>query len=189
MNHPSGHPGPDPRGDAAVSRVNAIRAARGLPPIVERDPAEVRREAIADRDAMMVAVAALNRPGCGATVPDAIDAALDGKPPAMAFDVPPAAAYAIVKRVPARHAPGVFAALDDELGRFAERVADAPHDVRALAHLAIDRMVCAVRPAIAASIAAEERGDGPTADFAAGFLYADLLERLRDDLLTVAGLP
>ena len=66
MSHPSGH---DPEGDAAVARVNAIRAARGLPPIVERHPDMVRRELAADRAAVMIAVAVLRREGCGAAVP------------------------------------------------------------------------------------------------------------------------
>ena len=49
--HPGNSPADDPIGDAAVARVNAIRAARGLPPIVERDPAEVRRDVRTDATA------------------------------------------------------------------------------------------------------------------------------------------
>lgn len=203
----TGHPShdDDPDGDAAVARVNAIRAARGLAPIVERDPREVRADLVADRDAMMVAVAVLHRPGCGATVPDAIDHALKGKPSAAAFDLPPGVARVILQRVGKRHQGAVLVAFDAELTRFAARVAAAPEHVRGLAHLAADRLAVTVRSAIAASIAvvgsgaqlpgftgpAPERADdlAQAADFAAAIAYADLIDRLQRDLLTMAGLP
>ena len=202
MSHPSGH---DPEGDAAVARVNAIRAARGLPPIVERHPDMVRRELAADRAAVMIAVAVLRREGCGAAVPDAIDAALDGAPTAAAFDLPPGVAGAILERVPARHAASVFEALDAELSRFAARVVAAPHRARELAELCTHRLADAGRSGVAASIAAAGSGamlpdfSGPApepadqltaaADYAAGFVCADLIDRLRDDLIAWAGLP
>jgi hypothetical protein len=201
MNHPSGHAADDPQGDAAVARVNALRAARGLPPIVERNPDDDRAELIADRDLMMIAVAVLHRPGCGATVPDALDATLGDKPDAAAFDLPPGVARVILDRVDHRHRAAVIDVLDAELTGFTERVATASENVRGLAHLTVDRLACAIRPAIATSIAsdvaagfigtAREADDdhlAQAADFAAGIAYTDLIDRLRADLETMSGL-
>ncbi|WP_197381453.1 hypothetical protein [Mycolicibacterium mengxianglii] len=192
MSHPTGR---DPKGDAAVERVNAIRAARGLPHLVERNPDDVRADLIANRDFMMLAVAALRRKSCGATIPDALDAALDGKPDAAASDLPRGVARVIVDRLAKQHRAVVIDAMDAELARFAARVATAPENVRGLAHLAIDRIAFAVRPTIAAAIVAEgteARCPVPAsaADYiaASGVALCDLLDRLTGDLETMTGL-
>lgn len=108
----------DPTEATALARVNAIRAARGLEPIVERDPNLLRRDLIDDRDAAMIAVAVLRREGAGFNVPDAIDAATAGFGPEV-FDVMPhAVAVAIRDRLPTNHRPAVIAAVDEVLERF-----------------------------------------------------------------------
>lgn len=207
-NHPSRGDRPDdddPTEAAALAAVNRLRAAWNLEPIVERDPDEVRHELSGDRDAMAVAVAVLHRPGCGGTVPDALDAALAGKPPAAAFDLPPGVACAIAHRTPAAHAAAVVDALDAELERFAGRYAADPQHGREAAHLAVHRFHGATRAGLAASIAAEGSGAiDPTtgqpvsvladqlaaaAEFAADVVVSDMVERLRDDLAVMTGLP
>ncbi len=202
MSHPSGR---DPIGDAAVARVNAIRAARGLLPIVERNPRQVRAGLIADRDAAMIAVAVLHRAGCGAAVPDAIDAVLDGKPTVVALDLPSSVARVILDRVPSRHGRSVFDALDPELARFAARVAAQPNQARELAELCVHGIAVAVWSGIVASIEAAGSGamlpdfSGPAPEAvdqlagaaadAATFAVRDVVDRLRAQLLTLAGLP
>lgn len=130
-NHPSFGRGPadDDSEDEAFIRAVAARqaAALGRPVPVDNDPATVRRGLASDRDVMMMAVAVLHRSGCGATVPDVLDAVLAGQPPTAAFDLPPGVAGVILERTPDRHAPDVFDALDAELQRFAARALANPH--------------------------------------------------------------
>lgn len=199
--HPA-RPGDDCEDEAFIRAVAARQAVRlGRPVPVDNDPATVRRGLVADRDSMMIAVAVLDRSRTGAVLPDAIDAALAGQPPAAAYHLPPGVAGMILERTPDRHAPEVFDALDAELERFAAKVAAQPGAVRAFAHLAVDRIHAATRRGIADSIAAE------TADDWAGHPFTDeqireaaeatadmvslpaILDRLRTDLLALAGLP
>lgn len=198
-NHPShdSRPDDDPTEAVALTRVNRLRAARGLDPIPERDPALVRRDLIDDRDAAMIALAVLRRESCGAALPDAIDAATAGFDP-QAFDLlPTAVAVAIRDRLPANHWPAVIEAVDESLDAFEDGDGG-----RALAELCVHQIADTVRAALTASIATEEAGavdhNGrpvpadqiiEAADFAAGFVYADLIDRLQDDLVTMAGLP
>lgn len=202
-NHPSRGDRPeddDPTEADALARVNRLRAARGLEPIVERDPVLVRRELIDDRDALMIAVAALRREGTGHTVPAAIDAATAGFGPEIFDMLPTAVAAAIWQRLPAEHEPAVVEALDDVLYAFED--GDGGW---ALAQLCVHRIADTVRNVLAASIAAEGSGaiDHTTglpvpepvdqlaaaADFAAGFVCADLIDLLQDSLGTMVGLP
>lgn len=199
----------DAADEALVRRVAAAQEARlGRPVPTDLDPVTVRRGLVGDRDAMMIAVATLHRAGAGAAVPDALDAALAGKPPAAAFDVPPGVATAIVARTPVRHAPAVFAALDAELERFAARVAEKPQAVREFAHLTVHSITDATRAGIVASITAEvvaawagqiDRSTGQpfsreqmvqaaegTADTVA---IPAILDRCRADLSALSGLP
>ena len=190
----------DPTEAAALARVNAIRAARGLPPIVERDPNMVRRDLIDDRDAAMIAVAVLRREGAGFNVPDAIDAATAGFGPEV-FDVMPhAVAVAIRDRLPAEHRPAVVDALDEVLELFESTPGGWAH-----AQLCVHRIADTVRAALTASVAAEGSGAvdhiigqpvpepadqfAAAADFAAGIVYADLIAALQDYLAAMVSLP
>ncbi|KRE27925.1 hypothetical protein ASG82_16425 [Mycobacterium sp. Soil538] len=190
----------DPTEADALARINRLRAARGLEPIIERDLHEARRDLATDRDAMMLAVAALRREGAGATVPDAFEAATRGFTGDMFDVVPYAVAAAIRDRLPAEHEPAVVDALREVLDRF-----DSGPGGRERAQLFVHRIADTLRTALAASIAAEgsgaidhattqpvaERVDqlAAAADFAAGIAYADLIDRLQTELGGLAGLP
>ena len=197
--HPNigGQPDDD---EALVQRVAARQSAHlGRPIPTDQDPAVVRHELGHDRRAMTVA---LGRCAATANAPDAVDSALDGQPPAAAYDLPPGVAGAILERVPDQHKGAVFAALDTELARFA-----AGSGTRKLAELCVHRLADATRCAIADSIA-----DGVAADWAgqtdrdgqpfareqivqAAHATTDIvtipaiIDRLREDLLALAGLP
>ena len=82
--------------DDTLERVNAIRRARGLEPIVERDPAVVRAEMGRTRDAMAVLLWAMRRvePGFAA----AVDIVAED-PEALAV-LPDTVAIAIVGHIP-----------------------------------------------------------------------------------------
>lgn len=190
----------DPTEADALARVNRVRAARGLPSIVERDPNLVRRDLIDDRDAAMIAVAVLRREGAGFNVPDAIDTATAGFGPEVFDAMPHAVAVAIRDRLPASHRPAVIAAVDEVLERFENTPGGWEH-----AQLCVHRIADAVRAALTASIAAGGSGAvdhitgqpvpepadqlATAADFAAGIVYADLIDRLQDYLGTMVGLP
>ncbi|MFB1299012.1 hypothetical protein ACAG24_026255 [Mycobacterium sp. pW049] len=198
--HPSRPHDDDPTEADALARVNRIRAARGLPPIVERNPQMVRRDLIDDRDAAMIAVAVLRREGAGFNVPDAIDTATAGFGPEVFDAMPHAVAVAIRDRLPAEHRPAVIDALDEVLERFEAGPGGWAH-----AQLCVHRIADTVRGALTASIAAEGSGAidhitglpvsepadqlAAAADFAAGIVYADLIAALRDYLAAMAGLP
>ncbi|MGP4054169.1 hypothetical protein ACTWP6_04990 [Mycobacterium sp. 4D054] len=190
----------DPGEAEALARVNRIRVARGLPPIVERDPNAVRDDLVTDRDAMMLAVAALRRADAGGAVPVAFEAATRGFVGDM-FDVVPYAVATVIRdRVPATHQCAVTEALDDVLEQFD----DGPGGW-ARAQIVLHHIADATRAGIAAGIVAEGSGaiDHATglpvpeppdqlaaaANFAAGFVYADLIDRLTAELAPMAGLP
>lgn len=200
MNHPSGRPDPDPQGDAAVARINALRAARGLPPIVERDPRAVRADLVTDRDAAMIAVAVLRRESAGAMVPDAIEAATAGSGSEVFDALPYAVAVAIRDRLPGEHRSAVLDALDEVLERFK----NGPGGW-AQAHLCVHGMADTVRATLTVSVVADGSGavDHATgqpvpepadqlaiaAEFAAAIVYADLVAALEDYLGAMVGLP
>lgn len=189
----------DPDEAEALARVNRIRAARRLPPIVERDPNVVRGDLVADRDAMMLGVAALRREHAGAAVPDAFEAATFGWVGDM-FDVVPYAVATVIRdRVPVALQCAVTEAVDDVLERFD----DGPGGW-ARAQIVLHHIADATRAGIAAGIVAgsgaidhatglpvSEPADqlAAAADFAAGFVYADLIDRLIAELAPMAGLP
>ncbi|MDV3136751.1 hypothetical protein [Mycobacterium sp. 29Ha] len=196
-NHPSRRGEDDPTEAAALARVNSLRAARGLEPIVERDPLLVCRDLLDDRDAAMIAVAVLRRAGCGAAVPDAVDYALAATPPVAAANMPYAVASALFRRVPEQHRGAVWDAVDAVLHRF-----DSTDGNRALAELCLHHIADAVRAGITATIAAELAGavdhdgrpvpDEQITDAAAGaaeIAVDGILDRLRADLLALAVLP
>ncbi|WP_024448087.1 hypothetical protein [Mycolicibacterium iranicum] len=183
----------DPTEAAALARVNRLRAARGLPPIVERSTWDVRRELIVDRDAMMVAVAVLNRSGCGATVPDAIDAALACS--GSVGTLPQRVASAIVDRIPNDDRSEAWHAVNALLEQFEDTDRDRYH-----AELCAHRIARAVRGAVMASISANMdtamtqdcRIPTDEADKAAvqiaEVVIAGVVSRLRNDLGALAGL-
>lgn len=200
MSRDPSRPDDDPTEADALARVNRIRAARGLPPIVERNPNLVRRDGIDDRDAAMIAVAALRREGAGWNVPDAIDAATAGFGPEVFDAMPHAVATVILDRLPAEHWPAVIDAANEVLQRFEASPGGWSH-----AQLCVHWITTAVRAALTGSIVAEGSGavDQTTgqpvpepadqlaaaADFAAGFVYADLIAALQDYLGVMVGLP
>lgn len=186
--HPST---PDP-GDAAVARVNALRAARGLDPLpAERDPAEVRLELADARDAALCALATL-RPDRGAAVPDALAAATTGQPGVVAA-LPVGTALAIRDRLPADYRPAIVAAVTPELERFRD---GDPSWERAT--LAVFRIGDAVRAAIGDACLAEVRAEHPDADtehvaqaaaVAADIVVSQLCAALRDEVELYSGMP
>lgn len=189
--HPSRPHDDDPAEAAALARVNRLRVARGLEPIVERDLDEVRRDLIEDRDAAMIALFALRFDGV--RMPDAVEGATRGHGPATLAVMPYAVAQAIVDRILPEHRDYVIADVDDELQSFDTTAGD-----ELSAHRAVWRIAAAVQPALAAAIVADGSGaqlpgfTGPapasaadlaaSADFAAGFVYADLIDRLQTGL-------
>jgi len=198
--HPSRSHDDDPTEADALARVNRIRAARGLPPIIERDPNLVRRDLIDDRDAAMIAVAVLRREGAGFNVPDAIDAATAGFGPEVFDAMPNAVATAIRDRLPAHHRPAVVDALDEVLEQFEDGPGGWAH-----AQLCVHRIADTVRGALTASLIAEGSGAidhitgrpvpepadqlAAAAESAAGIVYADLIAALQDYLAAMVALP
>ncbi len=85
----------DPDGDA-LERINAIRRARGLQPIVERDPAVVRAEMGRTRDALAVLLWAMRREDPGFA--DAVDIVAEDRQALTAL--PYTVAAAIVGHIP-----------------------------------------------------------------------------------------
>lgn len=187
--------------EALVARVAARQAAHlGWPVPTDLDPHRTRRELGNDRRTMAVAVWALRRDG--AHTPDVIDAALDGQPPSAAFNLPPGVAGVIFGRVPDHHKGAVFDALDAELTRFAGGPGTRP-----LAELCVHRIAEAVRSAIVASVAADVAEEWADVVDDAGHPFTDaqieqaaagatdlvvipaLVDRLREDLLALAGMP
>ena len=191
-NHPSRRPADDAAADALVRRVAARQAeALGRSVPVDRDPDEVRLELVDQRDAAMIALATL-RPDRGAAVPDAIDAATAGHPPAVFACLPVAVAVAIRDRLPDRHRQPVTDALDAALDRFEDG-----DRTRELAELAVHRIGDTLLATITATIADEVRADHPDADpaqvtqasaAAADIAIGCLADGLRDELLLYAGL-
>lgn len=193
--HPSTGDQPDDD-EALIARVAARQEAHlGRPVPTDLDPRLVRLELGDARRSMAVALWALRRDGH--TTPDAIDAALADLPPGAHFDLPPGVAQAIFERVPDHHRGDVLDALDTELDRFA-----TGPGTRELAELSVHRIADATRTGIATSIAAESAGQvdhhghpfsegdiAQAAEFAAGIVIAAVIDRLRDDLAALAGMP
>ena len=166
---------------------------------MDQSPWQVRRSLVDDRDALMITAAVLYRPGCGAAVPDAVEYALAGARSGSAANLPFAVAWAITNRLPDAHRPAVWQAVDTVLKRFEETDQTAE-----LAELCVHRIADTVRAALTASVfvagsdaqlpdmtgpAPEPADDlADAADFAAGFVYADVIERVRTDLEALAGL-
>lgn len=188
--HPSS---PDP-GDAAVARVNALRAARGLDPLPEeRDPAIVREELGDTRSAALIALATL-RPDRGGAVPDAIQAALTGQHHVHAGVLPQHTALAIRDRLPEQYRAAFIAAATPELTRFN----DGPERGWERATLSVFRIGDTVRAAIADTIANEVRAEHPAATtddvtqataVAADIVLDQLRATLWEAVKLYAGLP
>lgn len=187
-----------------IRRVAARQSARLRRPVpINLSPAIVRRGLVDERDAMMIAVAVLRRAGAGVAVPDAIDVALEGATPGAAGNMPYGVAAAVLDRVPARHQPAVWEAVNAALERFESTPGGRYH-----AELCVFRIADATRAGLADSIHADvaedwagaiDHGTGQpftgeqmvqaataTADTVA---IPALIERLQADLIALAGLP
>lgn len=193
--HPST---PDP-GDAAVARVNALRAARGLDPLPEeRDPAIVREEVADTRSAALIALATL-RPDRGGAVPDAIQAALTGQHHVHVGVLPQHTALAIRDRLPTQYRAAFTAAATPELTRFN----DGPDRGWERATLSVFRIGDKLRAAVADAIRADgctgidpdtgqqvsAPADEHTVAIVADIVIDQLREQLWEAVKLYAGLP
>ena len=184
-NHPSRPPDNDPGEVAALARVNRLRAARGKPPIVERHPALVRRELIDDRDATMIALWSLRRNG--ALVPEVIDAATRGHGQAALDAMPYAIADAIMRAVLPDHQDHVLDHIDAALDWFESRP-PTPAGWES-SHSAVWRIAEATRTGIIEAIRDGGQVDSAGANLIAEIMVSDVIDRLQENLSTMAGLP
>lgn len=161
----------DPGEAEALARVNRLRATRGKPPIVERDPAQVRHRWGVERDAMTVGLWALRRHG--GHVPAAIDAAAERCPTCGIGNLPIDVARALLARAPGDRTV-MRAALGDVLADWKRR----PDQLtRPRIELTIWALEAAARDTIA------------VAEVAPDIAVGQLVERLSDELAMMAGLP
>lgn len=206
-NHPSRDQPADDAADDELVRLVAARQATHLSrthgtPIevpVDLDPARTRHRCGAQRDAMTVALWALRRNG--AHVPDAIDAAAQRCPTCGIDNLPIDVALVLLARAPGDRA-GVRAALGDVLADWKRR---PDQFTRARIEITIWRLEGALQAALTAAIAADGSGaqlpgfTGPApevdddlaeaATVAADVAISQLVDRLADELGSMAGLP
>lgn len=180
-NHPSRRGEDDPTEAAALARVNAIRAARGLAPIVERHPLLVCHDLIDNRDATVIALWALRSDG--ALVPEVIAAATRGRGQATLDAMPYAVATAIVPAVLPHHRDHVRDHIDAQLDWFEDR----PRGWE-VSHKAVWRIAAATRRGVAEAIQDGGQVDAAGADLIAGIMVGDVIDRLGEALLPLAAL-